>query len=192
MLLPYSISRAPKISLHSYTCLRAEGSASRSPRSGRREPRPPRLRARPEPRGGSPHVLFLPEAVGGRQQPLGIQQGAAAGVVPPVVMVSDVLEADDPGPGRVPGRLAAHDARAALCGLPELPPAEGSAEKTGRGADREAAGEGGGRGGASSWVWRVWSQVQKGERSRGPWKGGTQTGGAGRHGPEPAGRILGP
>lgn len=99
-------------------------------------------------------------------------------MVPPVVVVSEELEADHPGPGPVRGRLPAHDARAALCGLPELPPAEGTAERrgavqTGRGlrALRGRAGEMA-VAGLSSCVWRAWSQVWKGERSRGPWKGG--------------------
>lgn len=81
-------------------------------------------------------------------------------MVPPVVVEGEVLEADDPGPGPVPGRLPAHDARAALCGLPELPPAEGTAERGG--------GAGCGRGELLGLA--VWSQVRKGERSRGFWK----------------------
>lgn len=65
-----------------------------------------------------PDVLFEPEAVSGGEDPLGIQQGAPARVVPPAIVVGEDLQADHPGPRPVSGSLASNDTHTPLQGLP--------------------------------------------------------------------------
>lgn len=76
-----------------------------------------------------PHILFDPEAVSSREQPVGVQQGAPTHVVPPVVVVGEDLEADHPGPGPVGGVLPADDPHAPLPVLPEPYPTGATEER---------------------------------------------------------------
>lgn len=61
-----------------------------------------------------PHILFGPEAVSSCHQPVGVQQCASAGMIPPLVVVSEDLEADHPGPGSKCRVLPSDDAEGPL------------------------------------------------------------------------------
>lgn len=81
-----------------------------SPRTLYMETRPPGRRSLTRALGKTPcplpHLLIEPEAVSSGEYPLGIQQGASTGMVPPAVVVCEDLQADHPGPRPVSGSLA--------------------------------------------------------------------------------------